>query len=758
MKFNNMLDKFQFEGVFWFGSNKADYFPGSLSYSPDKGILLTVFRDGNRSIEALNEVFQDHGEIDVIQGSLIGKGYVTLLGANNINSNTGLGLFGMGSVEEHLHTFSKDTYQIDFLFIGDHIENPDSIDIQSVSFQSSYLDIWNSLFSYISSRNISAKERAVSFSETYPSVNAHIDKIDSDISFTTVGYFQSQSLPQKKNFELPDLELFHEDFIRLTPNTKHRFKWYLDQIQKLQRFFSFCINRPIFIHKLNLYSEINAEKYIPPIQVIYRQPGIDKIDKSIPDNMLIDLNDIKEHLAFALDTFFRFHDELDFQPVFELFASQYYYQDTNLINQFLNICQALETYHRKKQPDSYYRNPQILKEYLTPVEETIKSLPSQFKGLKFNSDKKKKISSSLYKSNTFSLLDRFNQLTHSEFSITHLEVPDPSYFNKLVSDTRNYYTHYELGSKIVLEPSQLYIANIQLKLWLSALLSKCFGIDEEKIIYRIKKSHYYSILSQNSHLIAEKNSQSQSVNSRNKDSYNIYIHDYLEQNFHQQRKQVFERLNKYFNTLTIEKATSEKLIQQINLPRNLRFAKYYNSAKMTDSNFMHTFKSKWSLQGLDTFTEDRFEKAKLTMAEYVKKNNIIQLYFDYFHQVPLVHSGETKKTDLASFWSKFCHVVSPEIYPPLDNPIKDWLGLKKESFTQAFLIIVSAYQGWLDFGGGKQYLSEVRKTIPQYFGEHASLFSERTDMNLLDLILWAEANVPKPEKSVANKSNSKEIL
>lgn len=90
---------------------------------------------------------------------------------------------------------------------------------------------------------------------------------------------------------------------------------------------------------------------------------------------------------------------------------------------------------------------------------------------------------------------------------------------------------------------------------------------------------------------------------------------------------------------------------------------------------------------------------------------------------------------------KLVHTFRPKEFCALDNPIKIFFGLNRESFLIAFFIISEAYKNWAT--ENIQTLDTIRCNCKE--ADKEQLFNHKmiTDMKLLDLIFWSQANISK---------------
>jgi phage anti-repressor protein len=177
---------------------------------------------------------------------------------------------------------------------------------------------------------------------------------------------------------------------------------------------------------------------------------------------------------------------------------------------------------------------------------------------------------------------------------------------------------------------------------------------------------------------------------------------------------------------------------------SLEFQIYYRSTVgdrlkfLETADFFRTFKQKYSLQGIDGSYLDRLEREKEIILHLIERNELTKLYFNYFAEAEIIHGNRIVRKNLGSFFAKLAHTFNPDKYCALDNPIKDLFGLGKESFYIAFIIVSSAYREWAYEN------ADIMNVIKNEFSQDniAEPFKmEMTNLKLLDLIYWHQANV-----------------
>jgi hypothetical protein len=219
-------------------------------------------------------------------------------------------------------------------------------------------------------------------------------------------------------------------------------------------------------------------------------------------------------------------------------------------------------------------------------------------------------------------------------------------------------------------------------------------------------------------------------------------------------------INSYFERLvqevydTISTAINENAIYNIVVkdiykshveePNSARFQQYYfrtinNETKyLSSTNFFREFKTKYALQGIDNDFLDQLEGNKKEILILIRENKLSQLYFNVFFKAKVKYKDSYKEKDLGSFFAKLVHTFRPDDYCALDNPIKDYFGLSKESFFFSFFIISKAYKNWAT--NNQEILNTIKSRFKQLDKHEIIKQDKLTDLKLLDLIFWSKAN------------------
>ncbi len=211
------------------------------------------------------------------------------------------------------------------------------------------------------------------------------------------------------------------------------------------------------------------------------------------------------------------------------------------------------------------------------------------------------------------------------------------------------------------------------------------------------------------------------------------------------KRKVYDRISVDINEKAIDEIVKSHLVKShLDDKVSAGFQDYYfltlDNEKLYNSStdFFRQFKKRYSLQGIDNNYLDKLEGLKKEILKNIRADKLAQLYFDTFSKAVIKHGKEFKHKDLGSFFAKLVHTFRPDEYCALDNPIKNYFGLKKESFFISFFIISVEYKHWAT--DNKKLLKIIREKFKQADTKGILQHDKLTDLKLLDLIFWSKAN------------------
>ncbi|MBV6462569.1 MAG: hypothetical protein HJHJAOHD_02745 [Flavobacteriales bacterium] len=211
------------------------------------------------------------------------------------------------------------------------------------------------------------------------------------------------------------------------------------------------------------------------------------------------------------------------------------------------------------------------------------------------------------------------------------------------------------------------------------------------------------------------------------------------------KQTVYDRISADINEKTIDEIVKTDLVKShLDDKVSAGFQDYYfltlDNEKLYNSStdFFRQFKKRYSLQGIDNNYLDKLEGLKKEILKNIRADKLAQLYFNTFNKAVIKHGKDFIEKDLGSFFAKLVHTFRPDEYCALDNPIKNYFGLKKESFFISFFIISVEYKHWAT--DNKKLLKIIREKFKQADKKGILQHDKLTDLKLLDLIFWSKAN------------------
>lgn len=214
------------------------------------------------------------------------------------------------------------------------------------------------------------------------------------------------------------------------------------------------------------------------------------------------------------------------------------------------------------------------------------------------------------------------------------------------------------------------------------------------------------------------------------------------------KQTVYQKISDTLNEQVIEQVVKIDLYEShIASVGSANFQRYYfesinnENSYLTSKDFFRIFKAQYSLQGIDNKYLDSLELQKPEILKLIREDDLAKLYFKWFRKAKIKHNDKEIERDLGSFFAKLVHTFRPDDYCALDNPIKEYFGLKKESFFIAFLIISSEYRHWAN--SNIDILRIITDKLQHLDEDKIIKYEQLTSLKLLDLIFWSKANPPK---------------
>lgn len=454
-----MREKFSYKGLFWLPENPDDQVSGTLSFSPEDGITLELigFLGSNRNNAQLFET-------KIINGfSTTGK-KLSLFKCYESNRSA-----SYPGIETSI-------VQANYLFVGANFNNEDEICFNKVAVKLKNLDSWLG----ISGFDIKYNRTELSTNIYYKLPQPIEFKINSGFKakFNFISSNPSRSIYTKKATIEQSVQLVLEPL----DNIDYHFKELLKKVHTFQMFITFSTYTASFPLEIIFYSpkyfiEFDSKK-IPEEINLYYATSIKPKDKEIIHwDMLFSYRDIEQNYEEIINNWYTQHDKIN--SILGLFLDNFYNPGVFNENRFLNIAQALETYHRR------FKKNNVLpkKQHKARLKNIIESVGEEFKEW---------LKQKLSFSNEPTLKERIDELLNDNSNETIKKlIKDFDSFSKLVKDSRNFYTHYDKSlEKKAARGGDLYYLTERMKVLLTCCLLNVIGFDNNLIQELLKRNEY----------------------------------------------------------------------------------------------------------------------------------------------------------------------------------------------------------------------------------------------------------------------------
>ena len=196
-------------------------------------------------------------------------------------------------------------------------------------------------------------------------------------------------------------------------------------------------------------------------------------------------------------------------------------------------------------------------------------------------------------------------------------------------------------------------------------------------------------------------------------------------------------INDFSNINTIKTDIDEF----INDKRTLKFIEYYNKIVLDHERIKFgTFKALWAIQGMTkevyTYFDTNFDKIK---EEIICTKNI-ETFFE---------KHCCKEREEAIFCCKLFHVILPNEFPPIDNPIIKHFKIDKEHKITAYKIIKNGYELFIKEKTNK--MKDLRDLLSNKNYNYLRT-NELSDFRILDMIYWFKLNRKNSENARSPRS------
>jgi|GEM_PF-1378906 len=441
----------------WRFINSDDEFDGELFINDAKGIIrLIIYKFDPKIVPWADGIIPEASQI--INGTLTTSAKIALLDCTVI--------------KRHSHNFSYNTIIIDakYAVSGMNFDKASDEVFYKMNFKVSNIIGWSGLSGF-----------------DFPNIDGYIHtiayKFNDSIIYKVNNETQVSFVPQigscsyERNID--SITLNQSVIISISHTTPQKIETSLDVLNKVLGLISLGIGEKPDILKIegfncSLKIADGAKEIHKPIQIFINNEYKEEYKEPFWYYNLFSLSDLVSGTDNLLPNWFSKYELLE--PIIELYLGVINFSNMSLERIFLNLVQALETYHMR-----FVCNK--LPEYLKRIEQITTTCANKEEYLNELNDETQK-------SQKYILLkSRLIDLMIAEFQIWFYFNSREKQFDfiKKVVDTRHYHTHYALNKKDkALKGLELDEACCILKLILEYYLLREIGLSPEHIQEKVK--------------------------------------------------------------------------------------------------------------------------------------------------------------------------------------------------------------------------------------------------------------------------------
>lgn len=460
-----LLDDFELKGLWWLPEQPDLQLSGTISFENEKKISLELLGSFH---EVKGFGAGDSFQPGIILGITDNGQFCTLF--RNVETKNQLNVPGI----------QQSIIESRYLFIGKHFNAPEDICFSSFQVGFTNLENWLAKKPFTMKIPEDLKTGEWKLTHKWPQEFASkIESLNSTIESThelkTDGDLIRNAIWKSKAY------------LKIIPIKQEHFKWFWSVSYDLCNFLTLLIGATTYINTMKAYVddiEISHEKKTKEtIEVFFTQkkPGIN--DGIHHFEMIIPFPRIADKIEDVMIQWFSKAQNL--RSVYDLFFGTFYNPGMYLEFHFLSLIQAIESYHRVTKGGKYLSD-----ESWQPYRESLADqIPDEL-----DSGHKESLKSRIKYGNEYSLRKRLGELLRAiDEKSSSVLFPLESFLTGTVVDTRNYFTHYDNELKdSSLKGADLYWANQRLRIFLTLLLLKEIGIDENVILASMKENYKIS--------------------------------------------------------------------------------------------------------------------------------------------------------------------------------------------------------------------------------------------------------------------------
>lgn len=377
----------------------------------------------------------------------------------------------------------------EYLLTGIHFEHPDEIVFKYIQVNFTDLNEWIGLHSFNTKFQIDKSLdtfEQIDLSYKLPDkITFKLQQMDVHINFYNT----------YKETTFYNRQITQTTYIEIEPNEEWHLDKYLQGIKRLQEFLGFANCKAIYPTAVigKSLKDVTLMKNGKPWHRnigIYYQTKAHRSDKRKyrQDEILFDFKSIQNEFGSIIQLWLERYEPLS--PVFDLYFGIVYNERIPHRVQFINLCQALEAYHRRVMGGEFMSGTE-----LNDLRNTLKNaIPETITG-----DFRNSLEGKLKYMNEFSLMKWLKDIFDRHSEVAKYFGMKRKSFTKLITDWRNYLTHFDEESRKKLNiPDdqyyhELYYHVVKMKILLECCLMSEIGLEGKQLGF-LKNNAKYNYL------------------------------------------------------------------------------------------------------------------------------------------------------------------------------------------------------------------------------------------------------------------------
>jgi len=463
-----LMKPFKITGIWWFPGRPENKIGGELSFCHEDGLQLTLFNVPSNAHEGLPRR-------EIILGLSSEAKEITLVNCRCYQGQTHHAI-----ATSEFNSISTETYWIETLLHGICIESKDQVVFSKISIDFPLFFEW-----------LNTKPFEVSFEDDMKKAIITIN--NSDILNINVNNEFSIRIPPGGGWKQDGLRQFvaYEHYhLVIQSSQDHDLEKILEVGSIMQNFLSLATGVPIYPVTVTAYRATEDHGREMEISVVYNLPRWAMNSRRVSaSEMLFTRMDFKDEIDEVIKSWFKLESNL--KMVYGALFSNVFNPNLYPENEFINIIQGLESYHRTKmnnlvEPRAVYR------EKKNRIHSALgSSMEEEWRWLEQRLNHANEPSLSLRLTEVFYAFKEF---------IPFLTDEKIKWLIDSAVEARNRMMHPEEGRSIALSGAELVLINLILKIMVKGILLFETNVRLTKIPIMIKRTKDY----QNAKIIADR--------------------------------------------------------------------------------------------------------------------------------------------------------------------------------------------------------------------------------------------------------------